>query len=882
MSRRTVNGGARRALRTAGVLALLLATAAGAALSAGPGDTPVGVAAGSSAVPEIPVDPVTGAPVGIDPSTVRPSTVRPSAAGPTRAGALAATPAPAVGTTTTGTSGADPKPVTVKGSGEFAGLEVTVPQTDHLVNQVVEITWKGGRQTTPSPRAFGRNFLQFMQCWSDDEAGPDREQCQYGATKGDSRIASGDFVSQRQLNFGPALVDPIEPIKQTKPTENVYVPFRSATGAAPETRGTSSFYNAQTTNEVPFAPTRADGTGQLFFEMQSGMEASGLGCGQPVAATPDAPLHRCWLVIVPRGELDVDGKVPTSGGGKLQSTPLSSTNWAKRLVVPLGFERVGLSCPIGSAERPTDGNELMSEAMQRWQPVLCRQAGGIFNFSQGSDDTARERLQGDNPGLDFLGYPLAVEEQTPGRTPVYAPIALSGLTIAFDIENQSSIRAPEDIRKQEGQRMPDMSLTPRLVAKLVTQSYQYAVNPGDPDVPATNPLDLLSDPEFLELNPQFKYFFGARVPDLMLPLGSSDAAQQLWKWLLGDPEAKAFLAGEVHPKWKDRVNQAFTRLETAYPRSNYPKQDDYCQEFDKSENRPDWCNTESHPYLPSMGDAARFAARGDTNGKSVWSADSVPPSMKKDPPQPQGLRSLMALATTAQAARYGLSTARLRNGVGEFVAPTEAALLAMANAATPADPARIAVIPPGLPVAGGYPLTVTTFAATVPSALDASSGKAYAGLLRYAADTGQVHGVALGQLPDGYVSLPEKMRVQLRRAADLVQQGAGVPEPDVSPTPTPRDVPPATEAAVAPAGAGAVQHQPPVDTAPTAPPAPGPTPAHTAVVLTPKPVVPVARTAETDVGSARYLLLGVLIAGLLAGAAGLFLPRLLRSRRPRP
>ncbi|MFD0572394.1 hypothetical protein ACFQ0T_28350 [Kitasatospora gansuensis] len=506
-------------------------------------------------------------------------------------------------------------------------------------------------------------------------------------------------MSQRQLNFGPALIDPVEPIKQTKPNENVFVPFRSATGAAPETGGTSSFYNAQTTNEVPFAPTRADGSGQLFFEMQSGMEAPGLGCGQPVSKVADAPVRQCWLVIVPRGELDVDGKVPTSGGGKLQSTPLSSTNWAKRLVVPLGFERVGLACPIGSAERPTDGNELMSEAMQRWQPVLCQQAGGIFNFSRASDDTARERLQSDNPGLDFLGYPLAVEEQTPGRTPVYAPIALSGLTIAFDIENQSSIRAPEDVRKQEGQRMPDMSLTPRLVAKLVTQSYQYAVNPGDEDVATTNPLDLLSDPEFLELNPQFKYFFGARVPDLMLPLGSSDAAQQLWKWLLNDPEAKAFLSGEVHPKWKDRVNQAFIRLETSYPRSNYPKQDDYCQKFDKSENRPDWCNSESHPYLASMGDAARFAARGDTTGKSVWSADSIPPSMKKDPPQPQGLRSLMALATTAQAARYGLSTAKLRNGVGEFVAPTDTSLLITANAATPADPARIAVIPPGLPVA---------------------------------------------------------------------------------------------------------------------------------------------------------------------------------------
>ncbi|MER5864509.1 hypothetical protein [Kitasatospora sp. NPDC002040] len=881
MSRRTVNSGARRALRTAGVLVLLLATSAGAALSAGPGDTPVPVAAGDQARPEIPVDPIAGAPVGIDVQASRPAQV--PGTGAVKPTAKAASPARSgsgVRALKAGPATTDPKPVTVKGTGEFTGLEVTVPQTGHLVNQVVEITWKGGKQTWPSPMSFGRDYLQIMQCWGDADTGPDREQCQYGATKGDTRIATGDYVAGRQLNFG-ALVDPAEPIKQTTPNVNVYAPFRSVSGET-DSGDTNRFFNAQTTNEVPFAPTRADGTGQIFFEMQTGMEAPGLGCGQTTDPDPDAVLRKCWLVIVPRGQIDVDGKVPTGGSGRLQSTPLSTTNWAKRMVVPLEFERVGVSCPIGSAEIPTEGSELIAEAMARWQPVLCRQAGGIFNYTPGSDDNARERLLGDNPGLDFLGLLLDPAEQTPGRTPVYAPIALSGLTIAFDIESQSSIRAPEDVRKREGQRMQDMQLTPRLVAKLLTQSYQYAANPGDPNIPEGNPLDLLSDPEFLEINPQFKDFFGARVPDLLLPMGSSDASFLVWTWLLGDPEAAAFLKGEVHPKWKDRINLSFTKLGTTYPRSNYPKQDAYCQQFDAEVGRPEWCNMESHPYVASMGDAARFASRGETTGKSAWGADSIPPAMKKDAPQAQGLRSMMALATTAQAARYGLSTARLRNGAGQFVAPTEQALLTMANATMPADPLRVAVIPPGVPVTDGYPLTVTTFAATVPSALTTSAGKSYADLLRYAATSGQEHGVALGQLPAGYAPLPDRMRTQLKLVADVVEKQAGVPEKAGSSGPSSRiDLPPADEAPALPAPPAGPKAVPPVDNAPAAPPAPSPTPVHTPVVLAPGTTAPVARTAETEVGSVRYLLLGVLVAGLLAGAAGLLLPRLLRNRRTR-
>ncbi|MCX5214899.1 hypothetical protein OG689_37535 [Kitasatospora sp. NBC_00240] len=951
--------GLRRALRTTGVLTLLLATAAGAALSVTPAAAPGRAPVAATAAPEIPVDPMTSGPVPIDPVPIGP----PAAAGGRGATPAEDTPAPAGQSARTGTAGqagrvapkaaptapltstssssqfaarqvglapraaGDPMPVVVRGTGEFADLEVTVTQTGHLVDQVIGLSWKGGRATSPSPMSFGQNYLEVMQCWGDQAGGPDREQCQYGASKGDSR--GGAYVASRQLNYGRTLTDPAETIRPATENQNVYAPFRPVGGAAAETDGTSQYYDSQSTNEVPFAPTRADGTGQLYFEVQTGMEAPGLGCGQTPPDQPGPFLEgrACWLVIVPRGDREVDGQPPIGDSAKLQSSPLSTTNWAKRLVVPLHFEPVGLSCPIGSTERPTTGSEMAAETIWRWQPVLCRQAGGIFSYTRTTDSLARGRLVQGDPGLVYVGFPLARDSQAPGRTPVYAPLALSGLAISFVVESQSYSLTPPETRQKDGQRIQELNLTPRLVAKLLTQSYRYAVNPGDPDIPAKNPLDLTSDPEFLALNPQFKsLYFPSRIPDLLLPTGDSDAALLVWLWLLSDPEAVAFLAGEVSPTWGDSVNPAFLRNEIALPTSNYPKPDSYCQAFpDDPTNRPAWCNLDSHPYANSMLEAARSTARGDTLSKSVWDSTTTPGSLKKGAAQAQGLRGVLALTTTAQAARYGLSTARLRNAEGEFVAPDNSSMLAMAQSGKVTGSSGVPVVLPSVKVAGGYPLTSITYAATVPSALDRASGASYASLLRYATGDGQSPGVAAGQLAEGYVPLPESMRAETRAAAAAIEAGAGRPEPTATPTVTGRpttSTAPTTAGTAAPvvrptsvsgsrttvtaagdgqladagsagsgsgagAGSGAADAgsgagmPAPAEPAPAAPDSPSPSPAHTPVTLAPAaPAAAVARTARTEVGNVRFLLLGALIAGVLAGAAGLIVPRLLRNRRP--
>src|SRR5690606_31500602 len=147
--------------------------------------------------------------------------------------------------------------------------------------------------------------------------------------------------------------------------------------------------------------------------------AAGLGCGEVIAATGKP--RGCWIVVVPRDNHEVDGTVRLGNGnatqGLLTSSPLSATNWAKRIDVPLEFQPLESVCPIGAAERKTAGNESVAEAVSRWQPVLCQQAEAIFGYSQIADGITRRQLVSSDPQLGFVGVPVPAD-QVPAAQPL--------------------------------------------------------------------------------------------------------------------------------------------------------------------------------------------------------------------------------------------------------------------------------------------------------------------------------------------------------------------------------------------------------------------------------------------------------------------------------
>ncbi|MEJ2854126.1 MULTISPECIES: hypothetical protein [unclassified Saccharothrix] len=749
---------------------------------------------------------------------------------------------------------------TVSGTGEFEDLKVTVAQTKGLINQTVRISWTGGRETGPVGR-FATHYLQVMQCWGDDPAGPTREQCQFGGLEAQNGLGLGDYTKGRQIRYH----NPRDPAETEEPPASgaAYVPFRPAKGEPTTSFG--KYFDGGTTNEVPFAKTRRDGTGDLDFEVQTALEAYGLGCGSVREDGPDQgkPRH-CWLVVVPRGDTEVNGRKPgvDHTSSNLDSSPLSATNWKNKIQVKLEFQPVGRACPIGVEERSLTGHEFVADAVARWQPALCAGGGTVFGFTQVPDGIARDQLAVSDPGMVLMSEPQSPDQAT--RPVVYAPVAVSGFAIAFVLERQS--RGPEVepdplVWGRDGQLMTDLKLTPRLVAKLLTQSYRDVV-PGGQDYLANNPRRLNEDPEFLDLNPEYRTY-GALMNalDILSPSTDLDAVTALWTWIDADPDARAFLNGAPDPHGMV-VNKNYKGL--ALPVPNFPKQDLTCVDLPKI--GPE-CALLLRPLAADLHEAGRAISRGDTLGKTPNGlpdpADPAKPGYSRVPRQSIGERSLLAVVDTATAARYGLPTAKLRNASGAFVAPDDAGLAAALNEMTPTAVPGVKRPNPKATAAGAYPLPNVTYAALAPSTVDKKRGAEYARFLRYATGQGQTRGEATGQLPLGYLPLPDSMRKQAADAATVIERDAGKPLP--------------TEAQ-------AVSRTTATTTRPTQAPASAPPPPPAAPAPTSTSATPVAEVRATPAlpvtWALRYLLAGLLVAGGVATAAGPVLLRLGGGRTP--
>jgi len=660
--------------------------------------------------------------------------------------------------------------MTKSGDGEFANLKVTVSQTRNLVNQVLRVSWKGGKPTEPDFGRLGINYLHIMQCWGGTaEEGPPREQCVYGTQK---TADGGQNTNSRQMTTA-GVVDPLEDMYDEYLFDDLsYVPFNSWTGKQ-STGNRSEFFDRYTSNESNHNRTRSDGTGENFFEVQTGVESPGLGCGQ--TRGDETPL--CWLVVVPRGEKEVDGTrrglTYTEG---LDTSPLLASNWRNRIVFPLDFQPVGAACAITGSETPLLGTDRIIEAISRWQPAWCGEGLGNFSYTVLSDLEAREKLMTEQPGLNFLSY--GIPESEAPRGVVYAPVALSGLTIAFNVESQSSTLAPEEVRLRDGERIRDIKMTPRLLAKLLTQSYQFDAVPVTKRV-IKNPYDISQDPEFLELNPQFK---GLRFPGLghiVTTLGETDSARVVWDWIWADAEARAWIRGKPD-KWGMAVNPAYKRQ--SYPRSDFPRTDNDCVTY--SDREVALCTFDLFPFAGDLSAASRAASRGDTLATGTYDPAAIPPGYKRTPPQEPGRRAMIVISDTPLTDRFSLTPALLRNANGDFVAPTLEAIRAAAARAKPTGVPGVIQPDPGAKVKDAYPLTSFTYAATAPGALDETAAKSYASALEYIAGPGQVLGDSPGQLPIGYAPLTEDERDQVRAAATAIVERVGEkPKPVPSPEP---------------------------------------------------------------------------------------------------
>lgn len=818
-----------------------------------------------------------------------------------------------------GGTGSSAVTVTVD-EGEFKGLRVTVSQTRDLANQAVVITWTGATPT-PRNRLLASDYFQIMQCYGDPDAPGDpkglkfRETCQFGveftppAIPNSTGVNSSTSLEASSRARYQSLVAgyPADDTDETLPKEAQVVPFQPIGGRAtpngspsqpfpvikspvpPYTERTSTdvevlaqYFTTTTTNEVPFALSDGSGNGRAVFEVQNAALAPHLGCGAGYTDLENKqhPAPECSIVIVPRGhQQPFDGQPATAVHG----SPFVPALWKNRIVVPLEFNPVASPCSLTKSERATAGTELIAEAITSWQPVLCAGDGPVFGYSGISDFEVGPRVLSPGTGGPGVGFTAeGVQSSSPAL--IHAPVTVSAPVIAVNVD--ANLRdlvegdLPPDVNALAGLAISDIKLTPRLVAKMLTFSYTLDVaSQTPPNELAKNYQSIRFDPEFVDLNPTFAYWTArkaATLNGLMVSVGSSLAARDMWRWIEADPAAKKWLTGTpdetgmvVNPAYK---GVSFSTLDT------YPKLDTRCftgpaPDYDHVQN----CTFGYRPYMGSLTEAALQTLRADvkaagstmTTGSANPNFDPNNPRFDAIPRQQPGARLAMSITDSASAARYGLFTAQLckavRGGDGKFTttdcrrADTQGMTAAVATAAESnvpgvriVDPAKAWATP------DAYPLTTITYAvADTSDPKDAR--KDYAKLLRYAAGAGQTPGPADGQLPEGYVPLTQAMREQTMIAADKLENWV---EPT---TPAPSD-----ETTTSPE-----------PTAPASVPASGLPPS--AAITTPATQPPAAPVAQTTLGSPlgmiRFLLIVALVVGLVGGVAGPVMQRLASRTR---
>lgn len=599
----------------------------------------------------------------------------------------------------------------------------------------------------------------------------------------------------------------------------VFVPF-DPVGDSRDLRPTDPYERNQvldylqprTSNEIWQAKNHPDGTGDIFMEVLTDLEAQHLGCGRVDASGP----RSCWLVAVPRWAGEPDGQDVV---GATAASPLSETLWDRRIAVPLQFAPVAAGCRIGSGLKQLLSHDSALAALRSWQPTFCGDASTASSvLGPLQDDAVRASIS--NPNR--LGVVTVPPEGI--DTLVSAPLTTSGVVVAFSVDRRVPYGSPK--YGEDGTRATLMNLDARLLAKLLTQSYDSGAAPNGGktegynsparsggfqptysparNFPKDNPRRLYDDPEFLRLNPAFADWLQegaslspADMADVLVSANSADAYNVLWRWVLGDEDARAFLAGKPDPDGM-RVNPYY-KGQVTETTSSFPQLDPTCTddiEDPAADAFPMLCQINNHPRVEDDGEAAQAAVRGDTKRVNVAPAvfTGTPGeilSYKAAPRQQQGGHALLVITTSAIAERYGLPTARLRNASGAFVGATPAGLAAARDQMVGrADGVLLAA--PEKVTGKGYPLTTMSYAVVDVAATSPSQNRAFATILDYAAGDGQRSGTAVGELPPGYAPLSAALKAQARAAAVLLRDPTSLlpsPGPEASVPGAPLPVP---------------------------------------------------------------------------------------------
>ena len=602
--------------------------------------------------------------------------------------------------------------VTVPAPGAGDGASVTVSRTEDLVNQTLLVSWAGFRPSSStrlensgdSLDVNTENPVRVYQCRGAD---PSSSSDCYGAP---------GFRGIDATSTAPA-VPPVPAY--------TYPGQQGAYDATPD--GPANWQDNV---------TRADGTGEVSIQVFTKRESASLGCDV------DTP---CSLVVVPNY-----GR-PQGATEDLMDAPWA---WARRTVVPLQFLPVDDACPLTGDSLRVEGSPMAAHVIASWRARTCTLTDGQvgLDYTAIGEPQTRSDVAAGTTDVGLLIDPVDDAEAASSRGLVYSPIAVTGLVVAFQIDDA------------DGKPVTDLKLNPRLVAKLITASYRSG---GDAAV-INNPVNIFRDPEFKALNPGISWPGGAPGNHPLLLGDLSDTTLALTRWINADADARSFLAGKPDP-WGMTVNSNYKKV--ALPFASFPLLDPLMSSTFEPIQELD--------ALSRQLSLAKFPGAITTNENGV----NV---VTKPPRQNPGRREVIGIIDAAAAARFRLSTASLENAAGKYVAPTNAGLLAgVEHSVVAADGVTRSVDltdkNPGI-----YPLSLLVSGAFATSA-PKDERTQMADFLSYVAGDGQVQGDRVGELPEGHAPLSAALVKQVKDARTAVL--AGAPATPTTDEPSGGDVP---------------------------------------------------------------------------------------------
>ncbi|MEO5853061.1 MAG: hypothetical protein ABIQ15_11160 [Nocardioides sp.] len=719
---------------------------------------------------------------------------------------------------------------------EFPPNTVTVT-ADHTQDlrgrQRITIGWSGaqpsaGRASNP----YGENGLQqeypvvILQCrGTDDPALPVAEQlspstCWTASVAQRSQIARGDAeaawvhdldapVEAKARLFGVAPFPGADlcPGADADPYFTHLTPYAAHNGTVfpacnavqmpPEAAVGAAF----PPNEVA-AFTDLDGTGAVQFEIRSEVENESLGCSDQVA---------CSIVVVPINGLSCDQPAEPATiadeacrrGGRFEPgssnfanqgvdqavSPVlwwSASNWKNRFSIPITMGLPPDTCDVLDPRPPTGfyGSELLAQAALQWSPSYCLDKKRFkFQLNQMSDDAGFSLMESG-------GGPAAVvssEHKTEGADPVgYAPTAVTGFAVGYVIDRP-------DNAGEYGQ----LRLNARLIAKLLTQSYLGSdLGRGHPGI-AGNPLAIMNDPEFIELNPGLSLITQEAGATVLSLSNSSDVMDQLTDYLAHDKTAMEWIDGKPD-QWGMKVNPAYKKIKL--PRPEWPLLDEFVPQTENvcRQENPAVYFTQLAAPVTTMRKIAEALLDAWPNVQTRCEFDQSTQLYKlgRIDRQSFGARFMLGLISLGDAQRYGLRAAALETAKGEYVAPSDGSLKAAVALSEQKKETGPFVLDQATVrrEAGAYPGTMVVYTAALLRNLAQEDADKIAQFVEVSTTEGQEQGTGNGELPAGFVPIleqgPTKKLYQAAQdvaAAIKAQTPAPseAPSPDGPATPTP-------------------------------------------------------------------------------------------------